>query len=225
MDAVAPQEAHELAQPVADAEAEVLNVEIRSLLHVRRVQHDVGQGGRDGFAAVELAGGAFDDVGGHLDGPAVEVEEPEAVTAAGALQGPRFADQLDARGSEPLGHGVDAGFIGRGEGDDVQPLLGRLAQAKDVRLARPFGRQPGEVRSAIGLLQAPGAAHELTLGFEVGNRQPDVAQGGDAVLSHLKSPAFPPAGPAAAINRRTGPREKLQFGIPDIEVGYRAGAQ
>ncbi len=189
------------------------------------MQHDVRERGGDGLAAVQLAGGALDHVGRHLDGASVQIEEAKAVAATRPQEGRRLADQLDARGAQPLGHGVDAGLVGSRKGDDVEPPLGRLAQANHEGFGRALRAKIGEVRTAVGLLQAPGAAHELAFGLELGDRQPHVAQGGDAAGSHCNPPAFPPDAPASAIDRRSGPAGKSQFGIPVIRIGYRGGAR
>jgi hypothetical protein len=74
------------------------------------------------------------DVGGDLDGPPVEVEEPEAVAAAGGLHLAGLVDQLDLGGAQPFGEGVDVGRVGRAVGDQVEAFVLRLAQADDVLL-------------------------------------------------------------------------------------------
>ena len=62
---------------------------------------------RDGLALLDGAVLAGLDVGGDLDGAAVEVEEAEAVAAAGGLQRAGLADDLHAALAEVLGERVD----------------------------------------------------------------------------------------------------------------------
>ena len=97
-----PQEPHHLAH-VRDASgcrrarsARWRCVEGHGGLGVRRVDDDVGELDRDRLAFLDLAVLADGDVGGHLDGAAVDVEEPEAVAAAGRLELVGLGDELDA---------------------------------------------------------------------------------------------------------------------------------
>ena len=103
------------------------------------------------------------DVGADLDGAALVVEEPEPVAAAGGLQGAGLADQLHAVGGQPGGQGVDVGGGGGAEGDQVDPLVGGLAQPDDVLLGRALGGQEGEAGVAVLGRQAPGAGVEVQL--------------------------------------------------------------
>ena len=103
---------------------------------------------RDRLALFDLAVLPRLDVAGDLDGAAVEVEEPEAVAAAGGLQLAGLADQLHALGAELRGERVDRGGALGAERDQVEALLVGLAQADDVLLRRALG---GEVREvAVG---------------------------------------------------------------------------
>ena len=117
---------------------------------------------------------------------AVEVEEPEAVAAAGGLQLVRGRHQRDALAAQLLGQGVDVGGRGRAEGDEVDALLGVGAQPHLVLLGRALG---GEERDAgVGGLgrELPEVAVEGELAVEVGHAEVDVPEVGDQAV-HLES--------------------------------------
>jgi hypothetical protein len=89
---------------------------------------------RDVLALLDLAVDPGGHVGGDLDGASLDVEEPEAVSTAGRLEGVGLADQLDSVGGQPGGEGVDAGAVGCAEGDEIEPLLRGASNADHVLL-------------------------------------------------------------------------------------------
>jgi hypothetical protein len=148
----------------------------------------VGQADRDRLALLDRPVLPDGDVGGDLDGAALVVEEPEAVAAAGGLQCAGFADQLDPVGGEPAGEGLDVGGGGSAERDEVDPLLGGLAQPYDVLLGAALCGEERQAGVAVLGGQAPGVGVELQLPGVVGHGQVDVAQVGDQAFWHLSSP-------------------------------------
>ena len=73
---------------------------------------------------------------------------------------------------------------GRAEGDQVDPLVGRLAQPDDVLLGGAFGGQEGQAGVAVLGLQAPGVGVEVELRGVVGHGEVDVPEVGDEALGH-----------------------------------------
>ena len=83
--------------------------EVRDVTDVRRVEDDVRELDRDGLLLLDPAVLPDLDVGRDLDGAAVDVEEAEAVAAAGSVHLARLGDQLNATGEELLGERVHVG--------------------------------------------------------------------------------------------------------------------
>ena len=128
------------------------------------------------------------DVGADLDGAALVVEEPEAVAAAGGLQRAGLGDEPDAVGGQAAGQRVDVGGVRGTERDQVDPLVGRLAQPDDVLLRAALGGQEGQARVAVLGGQAPGVGVEVELLGVVGHGEVDVPQVGDQALGHGAGP-------------------------------------
>ncbi|SED65056.1 hypothetical protein SAMN05428954_0689 [Streptomyces sp. 2112.3] len=154
-----PHEVHDLAhvrraEGVREPEAQVLLVPGAGAVDVVRVQHHVGELDRNGLAFLDLAVPARLEVGGDLDGAAVDVEEAEAVAAAGGVDRPGVGDQLHAAGEEPLGEGVDVGGVGGAVGDEVEALVVGLAQSGHVLLGGAFGGEEGDA-GVLGDLVRP----------------------------------------------------------------------
>ncbi len=136
---VAPHEPHHVAHPrvhqgVRQRERQVLLVEGLGALRVPRIHHHVGESDRDRFLLLDGAVAADGDVGADLDASAFVVEEPEAVAAAGGVQGGGVAEQLHAVGGQLRGQFVDVAGVGGAERDQVDPLLVGLPQPDDVLL-------------------------------------------------------------------------------------------
>jgi len=134
-----PHEPHHLShrrmhERVRQREAEVALVEGAGARRVCGVDDDVRQADRDGLAFLDLPVLPDGHAGTDLDSTALIVEEAEAVPAAGCGQCAGLADQPYACGREAAGEGVDVGRGPGAEGDEIDPLPGRLAQPDDILL-------------------------------------------------------------------------------------------
>ena len=92
--------------------------------------------------------------------------------------------------AELCGQRVHGGRVRGAEGDQVEPLVGVLAQPDDVLLGRALGGEVGQVAVGADLGQAPGVLVERALGVVVRHRQVDVTQVGDAELVQVAAHVF-----------------------------------
>ena len=130
------------------------------------------------------------DVGGDLDGAAVDVEEAEAVAAAGGVDLARLGDQLHSAREELLGERVHVGGVRGAVGDEVEALLLGLAEPDDVLLGGALGGQEGDAGVLGDLGQAPDAGVEVELLVVVGHGQVDVPQVGEQTVASWSGPSF-----------------------------------
>ena len=85
-----------------------------------------------------------------LDGAALVVEEPEAVAAAGGLQGAGLADQLHAVGGELRGEGVDVGRRWRRRRRSGRSACRSASRSRTTYCSgRALGGQEGEAGVAV----------------------------------------------------------------------------
>jgi hypothetical protein len=156
--AVAAHEAHEVAEPVGDLEAQRLLVPGHGGLVIGRVHDDVADLHWDRLAACKGARGALLHLGRDLQGVAVGIEEPEAVAAAKRGERLRLADDLTALGLDLFEERVDVGARLRSPADEVDPLLVALPQADDIFLRRAGGGEIDQPVLVGDLRQPPTSA-------------------------------------------------------------------
>ncbi len=161
---VAPHEVHHLAHVLApervrELEAEHVGVEVAGRVGVVAVHHRVRDADRDRLALLDRAVLPGLDVGGDLDGAAVDVEEPEAVAAAGGLQLAGLADQLDPGRAEVLGQRVHCRAVSAPNAIRSSRFSWTGAAGRRTAPASPRRRSTtGRCRCPLG--QPPGVAVE-----------------------------------------------------------------
>ena len=134
MAAVAAQERHEIAEPVAELEAEHVDEELHRRLMVGRMQHDVADVARDAFPFDDIALVATRDARRHFERQTIGREEAEAIAAAEALERLGREDDLAAGVDDALVERCDIGIgLGR-QRDHVDAIVLGFAQPHDVQL-------------------------------------------------------------------------------------------
>ena len=128
----------------------------------------MGEPDRDGLLLLDLAVLAGIDVRRDLDGAAIDVEEPEAVSASRGLHLARLVDELHAALGESLGERVDSRLVLCTERQQLQALLGVLTQPHDVLLRRSLGGEEADAALVDNLGEPPRVLEELPLLLEVG---------------------------------------------------------
>ncbi|MCQ0003638.1 hypothetical protein LUX73_01915 [Actinomadura madurae] len=219
-----PEEGHAVGEPVRQPEAQMLLVPGARPPGVGAVQHDMAEPARDGLADLQIPEGLRRDVRGDLDQPAVDVEEPHAVTAAGRVEDGRLADRLHTRRGEFGVQRVDRGGALRGERDDVDALLARLAQADDVGLGAADRPEEHDAPVVGDPVQAPDALVERDRVAEIGHAEPHVTQPGEMrPRGHRRGRLRP----ARREGRKDPPCERRRFGVYQVVAnvcsvhGYR----
>ncbi len=175
MPLVAAQEAHEIAQPVADLEAQHIGEEADHFLVVGRVQHDMADLLRDAFPAGQFARGAAGDIGRNLERQAVLAEEAEAIAAAQRIELLRREHDLAAIVGDLGVQRIDIFAAVCGQRDDVDPLRVRRAQTHDIELVIALGCEVQHSVLLACVLQAPDVAIEGGLGGQIGHGIADMA--------------------------------------------------
>ena len=143
---------------------------------------------RDRFTFFDLAMLPHSHIRGHLDGTAVDIEEPESVATTHRLQGSRLPHQLHTAYSETLGQTVDTRGVGHSIGHQVEALVGVLANAHDVVLGRALGREIRYVTVGSDVGQTPLSGVEVELLLVVGYSEIDMAEMGESVVAHDWTP-------------------------------------
>src|SRR6185437_5927185 len=184
---VATQEAHEIPEPVAHPKPQKALVEGDRLADVRRVQNHMGQRRRNRLPAGELPLRPSRNAAGDLNRPAVQIEEPEAVSRTGPLEAVRPGDQPDSTLLQELSSSIDSRSVGNGERNDIEASVRGLAQSENVGVGTRGGREVSCLRGRVcgDFLQSPGAADKRALGRKVRHGKPHVTQADDSVVSHI----------------------------------------
>src|SRR6185312_15344858 len=184
MKGIAAQKAHEVAQPVADPQAQIRLIEGDRLLEIGSVENHVRQRRWNRLAVCELPCGPIANAARQLHRAAIDVEEAEAVPSTRLIEAMGLGDQPHPRRLQSLGPAINRRMIRNGERENVESLFRSLTQAKDKRLAGPLG---GKIR-CVGVLrhlrQTPDAAGKRPLGGKIRYSETNISQVSHSIVGH-----------------------------------------
>ena len=177
---IAFQEGHHL-DAVLHRETQTLDIEGRDLVHIRRIQH--GMGDLRGLIGMRRRIGVACVFGQDVDTTSVGIDEGEAEPATGRVASRRLGDLRRRRIAHLPMQSADRVAI-VGQQVELQNLwLGMRRQREDM-VVRPGAAQVNRIRSLGHGRQAPDAGIEGLAGCQVGNAERDAADRGDFAGTH-----------------------------------------